>query len=197
MGVKFLLFCKKKKKKKIYFTHPLLQNTHINLSILNIYSIKYSFFYIFYYFLHTPLCPLTDPTQLKITNSQPPLMINPHPSSTHPATIDKINHHYQPAQPPSSSNQPPSLTQPTTIIKPASIINPPNHHHQATNLQLKTQIQKNLKLVKSTQIHMKSQNSLIKQRIKKGSKPTDQNPKTHLSNKEKIEDVKSPQRWQG
>ena len=26
-----------------YFTHPLLQNTHINLSILHIYSIKYSF----------------------------------------------------------------------------------------------------------------------------------------------------------
>ena len=35
---------------------------------------------------------------------------------------------------------------------------------------------------------MKSQNSLIKQRIKKRSKPTNQNPKTHLSNKEKIED---------
>ena len=27
-----------------YFTHPLLQNTHISLSILHIYSIKYSFF---------------------------------------------------------------------------------------------------------------------------------------------------------
>ena len=40
----------------------------------------------------------------------------------------------------------------------------------------------------STQIHMKSQNSLIKQRIKKRSKPTNQNPKPHLSNKEKIED---------
>ena len=40
-------FAKKKKKVFIflffYFTHPLLQNTHVNLSILHIYSIKYSF----------------------------------------------------------------------------------------------------------------------------------------------------------
>ena len=35
----------------VYFTHSFLQNTHISLSILHIYSIKYSFFYIFYYFL--------------------------------------------------------------------------------------------------------------------------------------------------
>ena len=28
----------------LYFTHPLLKNTHINLSILHIYLIKYSFF---------------------------------------------------------------------------------------------------------------------------------------------------------
>ena len=38
-----------------YFTHLFLQNTHISLSILHIYLIKYSFFYIFYYFLtHGP-----------------------------------------------------------------------------------------------------------------------------------------------
>ena len=30
-----------------YFTHPFLQNTHISLSILHIYLIKYSFFYNF------------------------------------------------------------------------------------------------------------------------------------------------------
>ena len=45
-------------KKKIYFfyfTHSLLQNTHIGLFILHIYSIKYSFFTIFYYSLpHYP-----------------------------------------------------------------------------------------------------------------------------------------------
>ena len=33
-----------------YFTHPLLQNTHISLFILHIYSKKYSFFYIFIIF---------------------------------------------------------------------------------------------------------------------------------------------------
>ena len=35
----------------IYFTHQFLQNTHISLSILHIYSIKYSFFYIFFIIL--------------------------------------------------------------------------------------------------------------------------------------------------
>ena len=34
-----------------YFTPSFLQNTHISLSILHSYLIKYSFFYIFYYFL--------------------------------------------------------------------------------------------------------------------------------------------------
>ena len=39
-----------------YFIHPLLQNTYINLSILHIYLIKYSFFlHFFYYFLPSPL----------------------------------------------------------------------------------------------------------------------------------------------
>ena len=37
------IYFAKKKKCFFYFTHPLLQNTHINLSILHIYSIKYSF----------------------------------------------------------------------------------------------------------------------------------------------------------
>ena len=48
----FCLFCKKKPTFSIlqektyffYFTYPLLQNTHISLSILHIYLIKYSFF---------------------------------------------------------------------------------------------------------------------------------------------------------
>ena len=34
-----------------YFTHSFLQNTHINLSILHIYSIKYSFFLQFFIIL--------------------------------------------------------------------------------------------------------------------------------------------------
>ena len=38
-----------------YFIHQFLQNTYISLSILHIYSIKYSFFYNFLYFLtHYP-----------------------------------------------------------------------------------------------------------------------------------------------
>ena len=57
----FHLFCIKKKKKTyfFYFTHLILQNTHINLSILHIYLIKYSLFYhFFYYFLHCLSLPL-------------------------------------------------------------------------------------------------------------------------------------------
>ena len=50
----FCLFYKKRLT-FFYFTHPLLQNIHINLFILHIYLIKYSFFYIFYYFLLSPL----------------------------------------------------------------------------------------------------------------------------------------------
>ena len=61
-------------KEKTYFfylTPPLLQNTYISWSILHIYSIKYSFFYIFYYFLtHGLSLSLTDPTTIIIT--QPP-----------------------------------------------------------------------------------------------------------------------------
>ena len=38
-----------------YFTHSFLQNTHISLSILHIYSIKYSFFYNFLLFSLSPL----------------------------------------------------------------------------------------------------------------------------------------------
>ena len=48
-GVKFLSILQTKHT-FFYFTHPLLQNTHVSLSILNIYSIKYSFFYIFLLF---------------------------------------------------------------------------------------------------------------------------------------------------
>ena len=40
----------KKKTTFFYFTHLFLQNTHISLSILHIYSIKYSFFYNFLLF---------------------------------------------------------------------------------------------------------------------------------------------------
>ena len=49
----FHLFCIKNY--FFYFTNSFLQNTSISLSIIHIYSIKYSFFIIFYYFLtHYP-----------------------------------------------------------------------------------------------------------------------------------------------
>ena len=44
---KFLLFCKKKKTFFFFYFTLLLQNTCMDLSILQIYSIKYSFYYIF------------------------------------------------------------------------------------------------------------------------------------------------------
>ena len=61
-----------------YFTYPLLQNIHISLSILHIYSIKYSLFYNF--LLFTPSLPLslTDP-QLPSPPSSPPSQIITHP----------------------------------------------------------------------------------------------------------------------
>ena len=58
----FLLFCTKKLT-FFYFTNSSLQNTHINLSILHIYSIKiFILFTIFYYSLPHYLS-LTDPIQ--------------------------------------------------------------------------------------------------------------------------------------
>ena len=44
------------------FTHQFLQNTHISLSILHTYLIKYSFFYNFLLFPHSLLISLTYPT---------------------------------------------------------------------------------------------------------------------------------------
>ena len=57
-----------------YFTHPLLQNTYISLSILHIYSIKYSLFYNF--LLFTPSPPLS--------------LSQTHSYHHHPATITTI-----------------------------------------------------------------------------------------------------------
>ena len=50
-----------------YFTHQFLQNTHISLFILHIYSIKYSFFYNFLLFPHSLPLSLTYLTLLKNT----------------------------------------------------------------------------------------------------------------------------------
>ena len=82
VSVKFPSILQKNKIKKhthtfFYFIHVLLQNTHISLSILNIYSIKYSFFY--------TIISLTNPTQ----PIQPPSSSKQPPSSTHSTTIIK------------------------------------------------------------------------------------------------------------
>ena len=62
----FLLFCTKKST-FFYFTHLILQNTHIGLSILHIYSIKYSFFYHFFIIFFTASLSLLYPTTIIIT----------------------------------------------------------------------------------------------------------------------------------
>ena len=62
-----------------YFTCSLLQNTYISLSILHIYSIKYSLFYNF--LLFTPSLPLS------LTDPQPPSPPSSPPSLHH--------HHHQ------------------------------------------------------------------------------------------------------
>ena len=63
-----------------YFTHSFLQNTHISLSILHIYLIKYSFF-LHYHLSHKPntthLATIINPPSL------PASIINP------------LNHHHQ------------------------------------------------------------------------------------------------------
>ena len=60
-----------KKPTFFYFTHLILQNTHISLSILHIYSIKYSLFYHFLLFSSlisfTASLSLSDPTTVIIT----------------------------------------------------------------------------------------------------------------------------------
>ena len=133
----FYLFCKKKPT-FLYFTQSLLQNTHINLSILRIYSIKYSFF------LHFLLFPFL---LNKLTNSSSP------PSHTHtqPATFqqnpstksvephpypyfNKITHTYTsiksptPSQPASSSSSYRPNTNPKSPI--------PSHHQQSNRTNL-------------------------------------------------------------
>ena len=50
-----------------YFIHQFLQNTYISLSILHIYSIKYSFFCNFLLFPHSLPFSLTYPTLSKNT----------------------------------------------------------------------------------------------------------------------------------
>ena len=83
----FLLFCTKKLLFYFilfYFTHLFLQNTHISLFILHIYSIKYSFFYNFFIIFSPSLLlshrsnlkPISLPTSLSLSH-QPNNNYNP------------------------------------------------------------------------------------------------------------------------
>ena len=106
VDAKFLSILQKKKKKIyfFYFTHPFLQNTHISLSILHIYSIKYS-----KPSLHQPdQYPATINDQYLASIINPPIKI--------PTTINPINTHQNPlikTQSPSTRSipSPPSSTQ--------------------------------------------------------------------------------------
>ena len=68
---KFSFYFAQRKTYFFYVTHLFLQNTHISLSILHIYSIKYSFFYHFLLFssliFFTASLSLSDPTTINIT----------------------------------------------------------------------------------------------------------------------------------
>ena len=82
-------FAKKKNKKKqkknfFYFTHPLLQNTHINLSILHIYSIKYSF-------LTQYPATINEQTKKKESNNNHQASLHHQPTHQNPKTTNQ-NH---------------------------------------------------------------------------------------------------------
>ena len=89
-----------------YFTYPLLQNIHISLSILHIYSIKYSFFYNFLLFPPSLPLSLTNPQSITTNDHSTP---NQH--HHHPTTIIKENQstqfqiHSSPTQPETQSSQ--------------------------------------------------------------------------------------------
>ena len=95
-----------------YFTHPLLQNTYISLSILHFYSVKYSLFYNFLVFTPSP------PLSLSQTHSY----------HHHPATITTIittqpNHHSPNRR---QGHQNPPMNQKSQADQDQ---NPPTHTH--------------------------------------------------------------------
>ena len=76
-----------KKSYFFYLTHLFLQNTHISLSILHVYSIKYSFFYNFLLF------PPSLPSSLSLSDLTLPT-ITPHVATfitIQPASSRKTN----------------------------------------------------------------------------------------------------------
>ena len=89
-----ILHTKKNNNYFFYFTHSFLQNTYISLSILHIYSIKYSFFYNFLLFSpsslfsHKPNPKGPKPISLKTTLS----LINPNQHHTNHQILALTKH---------------------------------------------------------------------------------------------------------
>ena len=108
-----------------YFIHPFLQNTHISLSILHIYSIKYSFFYNF--LLFPPLLPFSFTNPQSITTND---HSTPNHHHHHLATITT----QPPSSPPNQQHQGKPTQSPTYSILTPLITHPtrnpvkPNHH---------------------------------------------------------------------
>ena len=109
----FCLFCKKKPT-FFYFTYPLLQNTHISLSILHIYLIKYSFFLHFLLFPSLSSLAQTHHIVFSIhTHTQPAtLQQNPATDSlifhnnNHNNTTQSQSQQLWPTRPPCPINSP-------------------------------------------------------------------------------------------
>ena len=95
-----IYFAQKKKNYFFYFTHQFLQNTHISLSILHIYSIKYSLFYYFLLFSHS--------LPLSLSQTQAPSS-----SLSRSANRPNHHHHYHSITPHLAT----IITHPTSIIK--------------------------------------------------------------------------------
>ena len=125
-------FCKKKHA-FLYFTHSFLQNTNISLSILHIYSIKYS-----KPSHHHPdqyIATISDQYLASIINPhnhhhQASLIINPpikisttiNPINTHESKSSKPSHHQQ------LIPNPPSSTHTTTSLHHRPTYQNPSHH---------------------------------------------------------------------
>ena len=129
-----------------YFTHSLLQNTHINLSILRIYSIKYSFFlhFLLFPFLWNKLTNSSSPPSH--THTQPAtFQQNPSTKSVEPHPypyFNKITHTYTSIKSPTPSQTAsyPSSYKPNTNPK-----SPTLSHHQQSNRKNLSESQSNRK----------------------------------------------------
>ena len=96
-----------------YFTHSLLQNTHISLSILHIYSIKYLFFLHFFIISF----PLLLSGTLSQTQHKPKITHTHQP--THPPTHPPPStHNHQPPSPHRKSKQKFQTPQKIQIVNP-------------------------------------------------------------------------------